>query len=416
MGEQYPVKVLAPAGSFESMMAGIQGGADAIYFGVDHLNMRARSAYNFRIQDMAEVKAICSEAGIDCYLTLNTIMYDHDMVLMRKIIDEAAQQKIDAVIACDPSVLEYSLSKNLPVHISTQANVSNYESVKFYSRFSDVIVLARELTLQQVRIISDSIKRDQITGPSGKEIRIEIFSHGALCMAISGKCYLSLHSYNSSANRGACKQNCRDTYKVTDQAGNAFEIDNEYIMSSKDLQTISFLDKIIKSGVSVLKIEGRGRSPEYVKETTSCYKEAVGSYFNQTYSPEKISEWMSRLEMVYNRGFWDGYYLGRKLGEWADSGGSRSSKVKTYIGKVIHFYERVKAGEFMIESDHLSLGDEILITGRKTGVLKCQVGSLRLNGTDVQTVSKGDVFSMALPEKVRPADKLYKLSDRVPLQ
>jgi len=407
------IEILSPAGSFESLMAAVQAGADAVYFGVEHLNMRARSADNFQLKDLKEIKSICSSEGLKCYLTLNTVMYDHDMHLMKKIVDQAVEHKIDAVIACDPAVLEYCNQRKIPVHLSTQANVSNYESVKFYSRWVDVVVLARELNLQQVKSIGEEIKGNDLKGPSGNPIRLELFVHGALCMAISGKCYLSLHAYNASANRGACKQNCRDKYKVQDEEGNELMIDHEYIMSSKDLQTISFLDRILDSGITILKIEGRGKGPEYVKEVTSCYKEAVDAYFDGTYTEDRINNWIYRLNSVYNRGFWDGYYLGRKMGEWADRPGSRSTKVKSFVGKGRNFFSKLGVAEFQVESGSLSLGDEILVTGPKTGVIQCKVENLRLADKEVDQVSQGDVFSMLFPKEIRPSDKLYKMINRV---
>lgn len=406
------VEILAPSGSFESLVAAIQGGADAVYFGVDHLNMRARSADNFKITDLKEIKTIALKEGIKCYLTLNTIIYDHDEKLMKRIVDEAVEAGIDGVIACDPAVLEYCYGKGIALHLSTQANISNYQSVKFYSKYADVMVLARELTLHQVKYIVDSIKKENLKGPSGELVKIEIFVHGALCMAISGKCYLSLHAYNASANRGACKQNCRDKYIVQDEEGNALQIDNEYIMSAKDLQTIAILDKLLDTGISVLKIEGRGKGPEYVKEVSSCYKEAVLAYEEKIFSQEKVHDWIKRLESVYNRGFWEGYYLGRKMGEWTETPGSRASKLKIYVGKGRNFFEKVQVGEFQIESGNLSLGDEILITGPKTGAINYKVESLRIANKDVDNVSKGDIFSMVLPSKIRPSDKLFKMVER----
>jgi U32 family peptidase len=409
------VEILSPAGSFESLMAGIQGGTDAIYFGVDHLNMRARSADNFRLSDLEQIKSICQSYNVKCYLTLNTVLYDHDALIMSRIVDEAVKNGIDGIIASDPAVFEYCLGRKISLHISTQANISNYESVKFYSRWADVVVLARELTLTQVKQICEKIKADNLRGPSGQLVKVEIFVHGALCMAISGKCYLSLHAYNASANRGACMQNCRDKYTVQDESGNLLSVENEYIMSSKDLQTISILDQVLDTGVSVLKIEGRGKSPEYVKEVTSCYREALQAWKTGSFTDERKVDWMNRLSAVYNRGFWEGYYLGRKMGEWSEEPGSRSAKVKVYLGKGRNFYPKVNAGEFVMESGSLSLGDEILITGPSTGVLSIKVESLRLEGRDVESVSKGHVFSTWLPDKIRSSDKLYKLVDRKPV-
>jgi U32 family peptidase len=406
------VEIMAPAGCFESLMAALQAGADSVYFGVGHLNMRARAAGNFELADLPEIVQRCRQHGVKCYLTLNTILYDHDMKLMRRMVDAAARAGVDAIIAADVAAIMYARSLQLPIHISTQANVCNYETVQFYAAFADIMVLARELTLQQMEAIVKAIRRDGLTGPSGQQIRIEVFAHGALCMAVSGKCYLSLHSHNSSANRGACKQNCRQKYKVTDEEGHELEIDNEYIMSAKDLATISFLDKLVHTGISVLKIEGRGRGPEYVKEVTACYKEAVQSLQQGTYTREKIEAWTGRLQTVYNRGLWEGYYLGRKLGEWADTGGSKATKVKVYLGRGRKYFATPGVAEFVLESGELQLGDEVLITGPTTGLLQLQVEELRQNLQAVASVGQGAVFSMPVPDKVRSSDKLYKLINR----
>lgn len=406
------VKLLSPAGSFESLQAAIQGGADAVYFGIDQLNMRARSGNNFSIDDLSKIVEICSEKKIKTYLTLNTIIYDHDVALMKAIIKAAKEDKVDAIIASDQAVLGYARSVGMPVHISTQSNVSNIESVLFFSAFADTMVLARELSLRQVADIVKQIKRLKITGPSGALIKIEIFAHGALCMAISGKCYLSLHSHNASANRGACIQNCRRNYIVKDkEEGIEFEIDNEYIMSSKDLCTIDFMDKVIESGVNILKIEGRGRAADYVYTTTKCYREAIDSYYEKTYAKDKIEGWKKELKTVFNRDFWDGYYLGKKIGEWSDEYGSKATKRKIYIGKGIKYFSKQNVAEFKLETNQLSVGNNILIVGPTTGVIEGKVTELRIENASVDSVNKGDVFSFPLDKKIRPSDKLYKVLD-----
>ncbi len=408
----YRVKLLSPAGSFESLQAAIQGGADAVYFGIDQLNMRARSGNNFSIDDLNKIVEICSAKKIKTYLTLNTVIYDHDVSLMKTIIKAAKENKVDAIIASDQAVLGYARSVGMPVHISTQSNVSNIESVLFFSVFADTIVLARELSLRQVSDIVKQIKRQNIKGPSGELIKIEVFAHGALCMAISGKCYLSLHSHNASANRGACIQNCRRNYIVKDkEEGIEFEIDNEYIMSSKDLCTIDFIDKVIESGVNLLKIEGRGRAADYVYTTTKCYREAIDSYYEKTYSKDKIEEWKKELKTVFNRDFWDGYYLGKKTGEWSDEYGSKATKRKIYIGKGIKYFSKQNVAEFKLESNQLSVGNNILIVGPTTGVIEDKVTELRIENASVDSVNKGDVFSFPLSKKIRPSDKLYKVLD-----
>lgn len=406
------IELLAPAGSFESLAAAIKAGSSSVYFGIEQLNMRARSSNNFTIEDLSKISGICKEYGVKTYLTLNTIIYDHDVNLMKKIIDAAKTSEIDAVIAADHAVLNYAKQKGVKIHISTQANISNIESIEFFSAYADTMVLARELSLMQVAFISREIKRRKIIGPSGNLIKVEIFGHGALCMAVSGKCYMSLHSSFASANRGACLQNCRNGYIVKSKEDDIeFEIDNEYIMSAKDLCTIDFLDKIINSGVSVLKIEGRGRSADYVHTVVKCYREAIDAFFNGTYSPDKFTEWKSRLATVFNRGFWDGYYLGRTMGEWSDVYGSKATKQKTYLGKGLKYFEKAKVGEFKLESQSLSVGDEILITGPTTGVLQTTISEIRLNELPVEKVKKGDIFSLPIAEKIRPSDKLYKLTD-----
>ncbi|MBI1185086.1 U32 family peptidase [bacterium] len=404
------VEIMAPVGSRESLSAALHAGCNSVYFGIEQLNMRARSSTNFTLDDLPQIVAQCRDYGVKTYLTLNTVLYDHDMQLMRRIIDEAHKQKVSAIIASDHAAMAYAHKVGIPVHVSTQANVSNIETVEFYAMFADVVVLARELTLQQVAGITREIERRQITGPSGNLVRIEIFAHGALCMAVSGKCYLSLHSHNASANRGACIQNCRRTYLVTDlEEGIELEIDNEYIMSPKDLCTIGFLDKIIEAGVQVLKIEGRGRSADYVHSTVSCYRQAADAVLNNDYTSEKVDEWMRELATVYNRGFWDGYYLGRKLGEWNDSYGSKATEKKIYLGRGLKYYGKIGVGEFQLETHNLKRNDKILITGPTTGVIKTQVAEIRVDNKSVDEVQKGAVFSIPVSEMVRPSDKIYKL-------
>ncbi|MBL7748563.1 MAG: U32 family peptidase [Chitinophagaceae bacterium] len=401
---------MSPAGSFESLQAALQGGADAVYFGIEQLNMRARSSNNFGIDDLARIHEICTLAGVRAYLTLNTILYDHDLALMKRILNAAKEYKIDAVIASDQAVLNYTKKIGLPLHISTQANVSNVESVEFFSNFADTIVLARELSLGQVKAIVDQIKRNEITGPSGEQLRIEVFAHGALCMAVSGKCYLSLHSHFASANRGACIQNCRRSYVVTDkEEGIELEIDNEYIMSSKDLCTIDFLDTLLDTGVRILKIEGRGRSADYVYTTTKCYREAIDAIANGTYHPEKARAWKDELATVFNRGFWGGYFLGKEMGEWSDVYGSKATLKKIYLGKGINYFSKPAVAEFLLETDVLEVGHHIMITGPTTGIVQVVVEELRLGGKPVQQVKKGDYFSIKIPATIRPSDKLYKV-------
>jgi putative protease len=403
------IEIMAPAGSFESLMAAIQGRADSIYFGIEQLNMRAKAANNFTFDDLEKIAEICNSNNVRSYLTLNTIIYDHDLSLMKRIVDKAKAAGITAVIASDQAVINYASSIGFEVHISTQTNVTNLETIKFFSHFADVMVLARELSLKQVKSITDGIKKENITGPSGNLVEIEIFAHGALCMAVSGKCYLSLHTNNSSANRGACVQNCRRTYEVKDEEGNELLIDNEYIMSPKDLCTIGFIDDIINAGVKVLKIEGRGRAPEYVKTVTQCYREAADAYLDGTYSKEKIEGWNQRLATVYNRGFWDGYYLGQELGEWSEGHGSQATTRKKFLGQGVKYFPKINIAEFRIETHSLSVGDKILITGPTTGVIETTVKELRVDDKSVEKVEKGVNFSTPIDEIIRPSDKLYKV-------
>ena len=401
---------MSPAGSYESLMAAIKAGCDSVYFGIEQLNMRARSSNNFTLEDLERIANIGKEHQVKTYLTLNTILYDHDISLMKTIVDAAKKNNITAIIAADHAVMNYAKKVGMEIHISTQANVSNIDTLEFYANYADVIVLARELSLKQVAELCRDIKRRKITGPSGNLVQIEIFAHGALCMAVSGKCYLSLHSHFASANRGACIQNCRRSYIVTDkEEGIEFEVDNEFIMSAKDLCTIDFLDKILDAGVSVLKIEGRGRAVDYVYTVTKCYREAAEAYHNNTYTSEKIEAWKSQLSTVFNRGFWDGYYLGRKMGEWNNENGSKSSKKKIYLAKGLKYYEKAQVGEFKCESHSLSIGDEIMISGPTTGYLQMKINELRIENKSTESVKKGDVFTIYSAEKIRPSDKLYKL-------
>ncbi len=404
------IEIMAPAGSWQSLQAAIQGGANSVYFGIEQLNMRARSSNNFTLKDLVEIAELCNKKNIKTYITLNTIIYDHDLILMKKIVDKAKQAGITAIIASDQAVISYVASVNMEVHISTQTNVTNLETIRFFANFADVVILSRELSLFQIKEITKEIEKQQIKGPSGNLINIEIFAHGALCMAVSGKCYMSLHTANSSANRGACIQNCRKTYTVTDKEnGHQFDINNEYIMSPKDLCTIGFLDQVLDSGSSILKIEGRGRSPEYVKTTTQCYREAADAYLAGTYSKKKVEGWMDRLKTVYNRGFWNGYYLGQKMGEWTEIHGSKSTKKKIYLGKAKKYFTKIQIAEFDLEAQQLKEGDNILIIGRTTGIIETVVGEMRINDKQVKGVKKGDNFSMKLDSTVRPSDKLYKV-------
>ncbi len=402
--------LMAPVGSYESLMAAIQGGANSVYFGVGRLNMRAKSSINFTLDDLHKIAKICKENNIKSYLTINTIIYDHDLATMHQIIDAVADAKVDAIIASDIAVINYARQKNLTVHISTQVNITNTEEVRFYAQFADALVMARELNLSQVAEITKTIRNEKITGPSGNLVRIEMFIHGALCMAVSGKCYLSLHEKNSSANRGACLQTCRKAYIVTEkETGNELEIDNEYIMSPKDLCTISFIDKVIAAGVSILKIEGRARPAEYVKTVCQCYDEAIQSIENKTYTREKVAQWNNRLKTVFNRGFWDGYYLGRRLGKWTKEYGSKATKRKEYIGKITNYFKKINVAELKIESGKLTQGDEYLILGPTTGVYQDTVNEIQLDYKSVKSAAKGDVISLPTKEILRRSDKLYKL-------
>lgn len=408
------IELLSPAGSFECLQAAINGGADAIYFGVEQLNMRAKSVHSFSVNDIKKIGAICMANGIKSYITLNTVMYDHDMQLLRTILQEVKKQHIDAVIASDFAVIEFCNQMNIPLHISTQANVSNIESVLFFSRFADVVVLARELTLKQVEHITNEVKRKNIKGVSGELLKIELFVHGTLCMAISGKCYLSLHSQNASANRGACVQNCRRPYIVRDAETNEeLLIDNEYIMSPKDLCTIDILDQLVKSGVNVLKIEGRSKGADYVYTVTQCYREALKAIEEDDYTLDKIEKWEKELSTVYNRGFWEGYYLGHKLGEWTPHPGSAATEKKIYVGKGSKYYPKIKIGEFIIESGIIKPGDTLMITGPAIGMVKEKMETLTVNGIKAFIAVKADKITFPFATKVTSHDKLYKIIETV---
>ncbi|MDH6306463.1 putative protease [Parabacteroides sp. PF5-5] len=403
-------EIMAPAGSYESLMAAIQGGADSIYFGIEGLNMRSRSSNNFTIEDLHKIASICKEHQVKSYLTVNTIIYDDDISLMCKIIDAAKEADISAIIAADVAAMDYANRIGQEVHLSTQLNITNAEALKFYARFADVVVLARELNLEQVKHIYQQIEHEQIKGPKGELIRIEMFSHGALCMAVSGKCYLSLHEMNHSANRGACMQICRRGYTVKDKESNIeLDIDNQYIMSPKDLKTIHFMNKMMDAGVRVFKIEGRARGPEYVRIVTECYKEAVKAYCEGSYTEEKIADWDERLRSVFNRGFWDGYYLGQRLGEWSSKYGSGATKKKVYVAKGIKYFSGLGVAEFEMESQNLKVGDEILITGPTTGAIMQTIDEIRVDLKPVEETVRGERFSFKVKEKVRPSDRMYKL-------
>ena len=404
------IELMAPAGNFESLQAALDNGCDSVYFGVEQLNMRARATMNFVLDDLPEIARRCEEKNVRTYLTLNTIVYDHDLSIVKTLLNKAKEANITAVIASDQAVIMTARSIGMEVHISTQVNVTNIETVKFYAMFADTIVLSRELSLRQVKKITEQIEKEQVKGPSGNLVEIEIFGHGALCMAVSGKCYLSLHSHNSSANRGACKQNCRKKYTVIDQeSGFEIEIDNEYMMSPKDLCTLDFLDQVIDTGIKVLKIEGRGRAPEYVATVIKTYREAIDSYYDGTFSQEKVAEWMEALNKVYNRGFWSGYYLGQKLGEWSKDPGSNATQKKVYIGKGVHYFPKAEIGEFKIEAYDIKKGDKILITGPSTGVQEMVIESMMVNDENLDKASKGDSLTLKLPFRIRLSDKLYKI-------
>jgi len=406
------VEIMAPAGSYESLMAAIQGGADSVYFGVEQLNMRAASSNNFSIQDLRNIASVCRENGIRSYLTVNVVVYDHEIAQMHRIIDAAVESGINAVIASDLSVINYASAAGIEIHLSTQLNITNIEALKFYAKWADVVVLARELNLEQVEHVYKSIRDQNITGPRGELIRIEMFAHGALCMAISGKCYLSLHENNKSANRGECYQTCRKSYLATNtESGYELEIDNEYIMSPKDLCTIGFTDRMLEAGVRVLKIEGRARSAEYVKEVSSCYNEALIAIEQGSYSPEKSEIWRKRLSTVFNRGFWDGYYLGQTMGEWNTNYGSSATKRKVYLGKITNYFTKLNVAEIKVENGDLNKGDTVLITGPTTGVVEYIVDEIRVDLKVAEKALKGELCSIKSPDYLRRSDKVYKWVD-----
>lgn len=409
MRKREDFEIMAPVGSWDSFWAAVQGGADSVYIGIEGLNMRARSAKTFTVEDMREIARLCRERGMQSYLTVNTIIYDGDMDLMRRIVDAASEAGISAIIASDVAAMSYAFEKGVEVHLSTQLNITNVEALKFYARFADIVVLARELNLEQVRTIYDAIKSEGIRGPRGELIRIEMFAHGALCMAVSGKCYLSLHEMNSSANRGACNQICRRGYTVTDNAtGDELSIENEYIMSPKDLKTIHFLNKMMDAGVRVFKIEGRARGPEYVRTVVECYNEAIKAELAGTFTEEKVADWDARLATVFNRGFWDGYYLGRRLGEWTHKYGSGATRIKVNVGRVTKYYAKLGVGEFELESGYIKEGEKLLASGPTTGAVFFTAQEMHLDeGTAAKVDEKGTIFSIKVPEKIRPGDRLY---------
>ena len=403
-------EIMAPVGSRESLAAALHAGADSIYFGIESLNMRARSASTFTIDDLREIAQTCDEHGVKSYLTVNTIIYDEDIELMHRIVDAAKEAGISAVIAADVAVMAYCCQIGQEVHLSTQLNISNAEALKFYARFADVVVLARELNLKQVRHIYDAIREQQICGPKGEPVRIEMFCHGALCMAVSGKCYLSLNGLNASANWGACRQVCRRAYTVKDKESDIeLEIDNQYIMSPKDLKTIHFMDEMIEAGVRVFKIEGRARGAEYVKTVVECYKEAIQACLDGTFTEGKKLDWDTRLKTVFNRGFWNGYYLGQRLGEWSRNYGSEATEKKVYAGKGIKYFSNIGVAEFLIEAAEIQVGDRLLITGPTTGAMYVDLEEARVNLKPVEVVKKGAHVSFKVPGRIRPSDKLYRM-------
>ena len=408
------IEIMAPAGSFESLAAAVRAGADSVYFGVGKLNMRSRATANFQISDLPKIVRICKRANVKTYLTLNIVVYDEELTYVKEVCDAAKATGVDAVIAADIAVITYADSIKLPVHISVQANVSNIQSVRFFAKFADVLVLARELTLPQIEKIITTIEQEKITGPSGELVRIEIFAHGALCVSVSGKCYMSLGTYNSSANRGACFQNCRRRYRITDEeTGEELLIDNKYVMSPKDICTIEFLNRILESGVAILKLEGRGRSSDYVHTVTEVYREAADAWLAGEYTDDKIAGWYERLKTVFNRGFWrGGYYLGEPLGEWCGTGGSQAKLHKIQIGRVNKYFNKIKVAEISLEADGLAVGQKLLITGPTTGVLRFDVSGIRLAGEKVGSAPKGSTVSVPCPEKVRKNDILSVLVER----
>lgn len=406
-------EIMSPAGSWESLAAAFQAGAGSIYFGVESLNMRSRSASRFTVDDLRQIAEDCERRGVKSYLTLNTVMYDEDIPLIREIVDAALEARISAVIASDIAVMAYCREVGMEVHISTQLNVSNFEALKFYAQFADVVVLARELNLEQVAEIYRRIREENICGPSGEQVRIEMFCHGALCMAISGKCYLSLNELGASANRGACMQVCRRGYIVKDRESDIeLAVENQYIMSPKDLKTIRFMDRMIEAGVRVFKIEGRARGPEYVRTVTECYSEAIDAWLKGEFTDEKKDDWDRRLATVFNRGFWDGYYMGKRLGEWNDRYGSQATETKVYVGKCTNWFSRLSVGEFLIEAAEINAGDKLMVTGNATGCITFALVDPRVDLESVEAVPQGVAVSFRTPEKVRRGDKLYKVVPR----
>lgn len=410
--ERKDFEIMAPVGSYESLVAAVQGDADAIYFGIEGLNMRANSANNFTIDDLHKIAEYCHEHGLKSYLTVNTVIYDNDIDTMHKIVDAAKEARISAIIAGDLAAILYARSIGVEVHISTQVNISNSEAVRFYAQYADVVVLARELNLEQVYNIHQFILKNDIRGPHGDLIRIEMFCHGALCMAVSGKCYMSLHEMNRSANRGACGQICRRSYTVTDRdTGEQLDIENQYIMSPKDLKTIHFMNKMIDAGVRVFKIEGRARGPEYVRTAVSCYNEAINAYIDGSFSEEKIANWDERLSTIFNRGFWNGYYLGQRLGEWTSKYGSSATKIKVYCAKGIRYFSKIGVAEFQMEAGELHVGDEVIITGPTTGAVPLKIEEIRVDLKPVEKTRKGERFSIKTADKIRPSDKMFLWKD-----
>lgn len=403
------VEIMAPVGSYESLMAAIQGGADSVYFGIGHLNMRSRSSKNFGLSDLEQIADIACKHKLRTYITLNTVIFDEELDDARAIVDAAKKNGITAIIASDQAVIQYAHHAGMEIHMSTQTNITNLEAVRYWARYADVMVTARELNLKQVAYITDAIQKQQIKGPSGGLVQIEVFAHGALCMAVSGKCYLSLDNLNSSANRGACLQQCRRPYTVKDDDGIELQVDNEYIMSPKDLKTLDFLDRILNAGVRVLKIEGRGRSADYVKTVSRVYREAADAFFSGQFNKKNKDRWNAELATVYNRGFWDGYYLGRKLGEWTEQYGSQATRKKVYVGKINNYFSKVKVAEIKMETRELSLHDELNIIGPTTGVYEGTVSEIRVDLNSTTSAAKGEFCSIPVDSLVRRGDKVYKL-------
>lgn len=407
-------EIMAPVGCWESLAAAIQAGADSVYFGIEHLNMRARSSANFTTEDLHRIVAICRDAHVKTYLTLNTVMYPEDLALMHEIVNHAKSAGVDAIIASDIAVMQYANAQDVEVHLSTQLNIANTDALRFYAQFADVVVLARELNMQQVASIHQDIVTQQICGKHGQLVRLEMFCHGALCMAVSGKCYLSLHNMNSSANRGACMQVCRRGYTVRDKESDIeLDIDNQYIMSPKDLKTIHFINKLLDAGVSVFKIEGRARGPEYVKTVVECYREAIESYYNGTYNSDKIALWDERLSRVFNRGFWNGYYLGQRLGEWTKDYGSKATRRKVYVGKCTNYFKNINVAEFLVEAAVVHQGDELLVTGETTGAYECVATEIRVDLKPAAMADKGEYFSLKTDTPLHRGDKLYIMQPTV---